>query len=147
MNENTIDLAIVRNRLMAGRLDSRDEELLRSAYESAGLQRPGNPYLRIVRIAIEHAFDGIRRRDFEKAAREIDLIHNIPLSSTWSTWDEEYFLKGAIVTYLEDAPVDRSLRPCSPCSGLDIHNHPMDNAYGSHGTSVDFERGAEFSNA
>lgn len=105
---STIDLAIVRNRLLAGKFDARDEALLQDAFEVATKMIAKSPYANVVVGAIANALSDASVGALETAAREINLVHNVPIAGNWSTtWDEEYFLKGAIVTYIEQAPVER----------------------------------------
>ncbi len=103
----TLDLAIVRNRLLAGKADPRDEELLSSVCKAAREQFHDSPYIAVLQGAIKNALTDIRSGALELAAQEIELVHNLPLSGSWSAWNEEYFLKGALLTYIERAPVDR----------------------------------------
>jgi len=105
--DTTLDLAIVRNRLLAGKADHRDRELLMAAQIAAGKREAGSPYVAVFQWAIANALSDIESGAFDSAAREVHLVHNIRLSTEWSTSDEEYFLKGTLLSYIEQAPVDR----------------------------------------
>lgn len=49
----------------------------------------------------------LRPAHWKRAAR-VNLVHNLPMAGDWATaWDEEYFLKAAILTYVEQAPIER----------------------------------------
>ncbi|MBL8221431.1 MAG: hypothetical protein JNL62_19510 [Bryobacterales bacterium] len=104
----TLDLAIVRNRLLAGKFDSRDEALLTDALEAAIRMSAKSPYANIVSGAIANALSDASAGAMEAAACEVNLVHNVPIGGDWATaWDEEYFLKAAVLTYVEQAPVER----------------------------------------
>jgi len=103
----TLDLAIVRNRLIAGKADSRDEALLQAAVRMAD-DRMDNVYMRVLRWALLNALSDIREGALDVAAREVDLVHNIPDLDKWKPWDEKHFLRGAISTYMETATVERT---------------------------------------
>ena len=107
--ETTLDLAIVRNRLLAGKVDDRDRALLVAVHSKAG-GVPGSShwvYRVIVKWAISNALSDIEAGALDLAARELNLVHNIPLLTDWTASDEEYFLRGTVTTYIEHAPVDR----------------------------------------
>lgn len=107
MANTSLDLTIIRNRLLAGKYDQRDEALLKDVLSRIGADRK-NIYTDILAGAIAWAMSDAAEGNLEAAAREIDLVHNVPISGEWnSAWDEEYFLKGMIGEYIEQAPVER----------------------------------------
>jgi hypothetical protein len=57
--ETTLDLAIVRNRLLAGKADHRDRELLMAAQIAAGKREAGSPYIAVFQWAIANALSDI----------------------------------------------------------------------------------------
>lgn len=103
-----LDLAIVRNRLLAGKIDMRDEQLLQSLQSRVAESVSAVPRAAVVHWAISNAIADIASKNYHQAARELDLVHNVPLNAQeWAIQDEEYFLKGSVSTYMESAPMDR----------------------------------------
>ncbi|QOY87923.1 hypothetical protein [Paludibaculum fermentans] len=106
--DTTLDLAIVRNRLLATKCDARDQKLLVEIRQSAAESVNQNVYARILIWAISNALADIGAGAYELAARELDLAHNIRLQGNmWAPPDEAYFIRGVMATYMEYASVDR----------------------------------------
>lgn len=106
--DTTLDLAIVRNRLLASKYDLRDQQLLEEIRNLARSTGDGDLYARILVEAISNAMTDARTGAYGMAARELDLAHNIKLSDGgWSPGDEAYFIKGVVATYMENASIDR----------------------------------------
>lgn len=106
--DTTLDLAIVRNRLLAAKCDERDHRLLEQLLDLAGNSTDRGTYSRIVVWGISNALGDIKVGAYDSAAQNLDLVHNIRLlDGIWSPNDEAYFVKGVVATYMEHASVDR----------------------------------------
>ncbi len=106
--DTTLDLAIVRNRLLANKHDDRDQTLLNEIRDAAAIKADRSVYARIVAWAISNALADIEIKAYNVAAREMDLAHNIKCTGdVWSPSNEEYFIRGIVMDYMEHAPLER----------------------------------------
>lgn len=104
--DTTTGPAIVRNRLLAGKCDSRDYQILKEVRAAAAIHVATGIYARILVWAISNAMADMDAEDYRAAAFEVNLVHNLRIArETWLPSDEEYFIKGEIPTYMENAPV------------------------------------------
>jgi hypothetical protein len=107
---SSTELAMVRNRLLNGRFDDRDEQLL--AHVRAAAQDGGSVFASMIVDGIDEAVVAARSSDMMRAGWELNLVHNLPLTVEGeSRWDIAHFLQAELSAYLEqDISVARAKR-------------------------------------
>jgi hypothetical protein len=107
---SSTELAMVRNRLLNGRFDDRDELLLSHIRSAA--QDGGSTFASMIVDGIDEALVAARSSDMLRAGSELNLVHNLPLTvEDESSWDIAHFLQFELPTYLEqDISVARAKR-------------------------------------
>jgi len=95
-------LAILKSRLARDKFASQDRETMVAL--RADLEKSDSPYVRVFMDALQNALGDAEAGDIPSAAREIRLIHNLPVSRhALAAWDEAYFYRFELPEYLEEA--------------------------------------------
>ncbi|MCK6576335.1 hypothetical protein L6V77_35245 [Myxococcota bacterium] len=97
---SSTELAFVRNRLINGRFDDRDRDVLSKvrAAVTAGRSTFGPMIVDALDAAVAAAENG----DTPRAGWEVNLVHNLPVSrDEEDRWDEAHFLRFELPSYLD----------------------------------------------
>ena len=101
------DLAFLRNRLLSGCFDHRDQEMIARLVQL--VVRGGGPFSSLMSGALSAALAHAEAGRLESAGREIGPIHNMPMEPGGvAGWDESHFLQFELPLYLDqDVSADR----------------------------------------
>jgi len=94
-----VQLAILRNKLLAKRFGEKEEAVLMNAKEHAGNWRSG--FSDLVLFCLKNIEEDVLNQNFENASCEAQLIHNLPTTvDEVSSWDEKHFYLFELRSYL-----------------------------------------------
>lgn len=93
-----VELAFIRNELYKGKVI---EEYLDTLSDVKNLVLSNkSPYDGLVSLCIDSALEYIKLNQYNQAAEEINLIHNLPIHGE-GEWDSDHFFNVELLSYIE----------------------------------------------
>jgi hypothetical protein len=97
---SSTELALVRNRLLNGHFDDRDRNVLSEV--RAAVMTGRSAFGPMIIDGLDAAISAAENGDTARAGWEVNLVHNLPLSSAEEgRWDETHFLRFELPSYLD----------------------------------------------
>jgi hypothetical protein len=113
-------LAILRNRLVNGHFKDTDAGALSEA--TAEIRSGTSPFREFMLDALNEARAAVEAGELKQAIREVNLIHNLPMSSSDArTWDENHFLTIELPSYMNQEHAPDRLRAVLVGVGPALH--------------------------
>lgn len=96
----TVQMAIVRNRLLGGHFEERDRATI--AHVRTAAMHGGGAFRQVIIDGLDATVAAAEAGDTGWAALELNLLHNLPISVEDETqWDEAHFLRFELPSYLD----------------------------------------------
>lgn len=96
-----IEFAYLRNMLSRKRFDLEENEILLKSKKKV-LESNG-PFSSLIALCIKNCIDDIKNNNFDSAANELNLIHNLPIDFLEvEKWNELYFYKNEFLNYVDN---------------------------------------------
>lgn len=95
-----IELAFIRNELYKGRVTEEYIDTLAEVKNFVLSNDYSYHYDGLILLCIDSALECIKQKQYEVAAEEINLIHNLPIHEE-DIWDSDHFFNVQLLNYLE----------------------------------------------
>ncbi len=112
------DVIVLRNKLSRGVASQDAVDKLRGLRDELSEQRV--PMQRTWARAVSTALKCVQRGEVERAARELNFVHNLPLTSgDFEDWDSRYFFEFELLGYVEMSS-EEAIREMLKAVGADL---------------------------